>query len=207
MKSETQSGKYIHNTPDGRLVPRVYDEEMGTEQGPQWTNARAGAQSVLRKDSSDDPHTQARKSPGQPTDHLAAPSGQLPSLKPRRLSKERVCCLRCNPWFPPQRLRWNPVPVGGQGRNRRGLNGGEEEQFQATARCALRVIQVAPRGPGASREEVVFQGLTAPFCWVAVASGFSFWTVSGGVPSRCSHVQLCDPMDCSPPGSSVHGVL
>ena len=22
-----------------------------------------------------------------------------------------------------------------------------------------------------------------------------------------SHVQLCDPMDCSPPGSSVHGIL
>ena len=24
---------------------------------------------------------------------------------------------------------------------------------------------------------------------------------------RCSHVWLCDPMDCSPPGSSVHEVL
>ena len=108
MKSETQNGKYIHNTPDGRLVPRVYDEEMGTEQGPQWTNASAGAQSVLRKDSSEDPHTQARKSPGQPTVHLAAPSGQLPSLKPRRLSKEGICCLRCNPWSPPQRLRREP---------------------------------------------------------------------------------------------------
>ena len=24
--------------------------------------------------------------------------------------------------------------------------------------------------------------------------------------SRFSPVQLCDPMDCSPPGSSVHGV-
>ena len=22
-----------------------------------------------------------------------------------------------------------------------------------------------------------------------------------------SHVQLCDPMDCSPPGSSVHGIF
>ena len=22
-----------------------------------------------------------------------------------------------------------------------------------------------------------------------------------------SHVTLCDPMDCSPPGSSVHGIL
>ena len=22
-----------------------------------------------------------------------------------------------------------------------------------------------------------------------------------------SHVRLCDPMDCSPPGSSVHGIL
>ena len=25
--------------------------------------------------------------------------------------------------------------------------------------------------------------------------------------SRFSHVQLCDPMDCSSPGSSVHGIL
>ena len=25
--------------------------------------------------------------------------------------------------------------------------------------------------------------------------------------SHFSHVQLCDPMDCSPPGSSVHGIL
>ena len=23
----------------------------------------------------------------------------------------------------------------------------------------------------------------------------------------CSVVSLCDPMDCSPPGSSVHGIL
>ena len=22
-----------------------------------------------------------------------------------------------------------------------------------------------------------------------------------------SHIQLCDPMDCSPPGSSVYGIL
>ena len=27
------------------------------------------------------------------------------------------------------------------------------------------------------------------------------------VPSRFSRVRLCDPMDCSPPGSSVHGIL
>ena len=27
------------------------------------------------------------------------------------------------------------------------------------------------------------------------------------VPSHFSRVQLCDPMDCSPPGSSVHGIL
>ena len=25
--------------------------------------------------------------------------------------------------------------------------------------------------------------------------------------SRFSQVRLCDPMDCSPPGSSVHGIL
>ena len=27
------------------------------------------------------------------------------------------------------------------------------------------------------------------------------------VLSQFSHIQLCDPMDCRPPGSSVHGVL
>ena len=26
------------------------------------------------------------------------------------------------------------------------------------------------------------------------------------VLSRCSHVRLCDPMDCSPPGFSAHGI-
>ena len=28
-----------------------------------------------------------------------------------------------------------------------------------------------------------------------------------GVFSRFSHVQLCGPMDCSPPDSSIHGIL
>ena len=27
------------------------------------------------------------------------------------------------------------------------------------------------------------------------------------VVQSLSHVRLCDPMDCSPPGSSVHGIL
>ena len=27
------------------------------------------------------------------------------------------------------------------------------------------------------------------------------------VLSHFSHVRLCDPMDCNPPGSSVHGIL
>ena len=27
------------------------------------------------------------------------------------------------------------------------------------------------------------------------------------VPSHFSHIRLCDPMDCSPPGSPVHGIL
>ena len=28
-----------------------------------------------------------------------------------------------------------------------------------------------------------------------------------GMISQFSHVQLCDPVDCSPPGSSVHGIF
>ena len=32
-----------------------------------------------------------------------------------------------------------------------------------------------------------------------------FWSVLSVVPQLCP--TLCDPMDCSPPGSSVHGIL
>ena len=31
--------------------------------------------------------------------------------------------------------------------------------------------------------------------------------VGGGVQSLSSVLTLCDPLDCSPPGSSVHGIL
>ena len=37
-----------------------------------------------------------------------------------------------------------------------------------------------------------------------------YWWCDGGSEVKCwwlSHVRLCDPMDCSPPGSSVHGIL
>ena len=33
------------------------------------------------------------------------------------------------------------------------------------------------------------------------------YSVCTRVLSRFGHVQLCDPMDCSLPGSSVHGIL
>ena len=36
--------------------------------------------------------------------------------------------------------------------------------------------------------------------WVSVC-------VHACVPSHFSHVRLCNPMDCSPPGSYVHGIL
>ena len=51
--------------------------------------------------------------------------------------------------------------------------------------------------------------LLVPFCWQV------FTDVNKGLfRSVCVHAQsvqpcptLCDPMDCSPPGSSVHGIL
>ena len=33
------------------------------------------------------------------------------------------------------------------------------------------------------------------------------WSICASGLSRFSRVQLCDPMDCSPPGSSVQGIL
>ena len=43
------------------------------------------------------------------------------------------------------------------------------------------------------------------FC-VSLVSWTSWWHRSVSC-SSLSRVQLCDPMDCSPPGSSVHGIL
>ena len=37
--------------------------------------------------------------------------------------------------------------------------------------------------------------------------GHTAWHVCACMLSRFSHVWLCDPMDCSLPGSSVHGIL
>ena len=39
------------------------------------------------------------------------------------------------------------------------------------------------------------------YCTSVYVSSYIF------VPSRFSHVQLCNPMDCSLPGSFVHGIL
>ena len=41
--------------------------------------------------------------------------------------------------------------------------------------------------------------------YVIVTSGFSGKEVKVKVTQSCP--TLCDPMDCSPPGSSVHGIL
>ena len=45
-----------------------------------------------------------------------------------------------------------------------------------------------------------------PFCWLGLCIGATddefLQSKDAWVPS---HIQLCDPMDCSPPGSSVHG--
>ena len=78
--------------------------------GPRWADASA-AQPVLGSDSSDGPHSQARKSPQpalSPSGHPV--SGQLPSLKPQRPSREGASCLRCRPPRPGQPTAPTPAP-------------------------------------------------------------------------------------------------
>ena len=68
--------------------------------------------------------------------------------------------------------------------------------------------------------------------WFNRVFGLELWSLNGGMTSMCSHfvecslqifhltvpavlavsvtqscLTLCDPMDCSPPGSSVHGIF
>ena len=46
--------------------------------------------------------------------------------------------------------------------------------------------------------------------WVIFFFFFNFWSFVFSFPREVkslSHVRLCDPMDCSLPGSSVHGIL
>ena len=38
-------------------------------------------------------------------------------------------------------------------------------------------------------------------------SDFQAWGHGACMLSCFSHVRLCSPMDCNPPGSSVHGIL
>ena len=45
-----------------------------------------------------------------------------------------------------------------------------------------------------------------------ILGGGMDWAIGIGIYTLCvckslSHVRLCDSMDCSPPGSSVHGIL
>ena len=60
-----------------------------------------------------------------------------------------------------------------------------------------------------------------PLCILVLNAGFlsSVFAVCGSIPTQCSmcvgvcelshfsRVWLCDPVDCSPPGSSMHGIL
>ena len=50
-------------------------------------------------------------------------------------------------------------------------------------------------------------GKSATLCFGEAQLSGGITVPSVYVPSRFRHLQLCDPMDCSPPGSSVHGIL
>ena len=43
--------------------------------------------------------------------------------------------------------------------------------------------------------------------WWIILGPYNMYPLCVCVPSCFSHVTLCDPMDCSPPGSLVHGIL
>ena len=52
--------------------------------------------------------------------------------------------------------------------------------------------------------ESLFSGFGPPFCFVCMGHSNAVWEERA---CALSHVQLfCDPMDCSPRGSSVHGI-
>ena len=51
--------------------------------------------------------------------------------------------------------------------------------------------------------ESLFSGFRPPFCFVRMGSSNAVWE-ERVCPQSCP--TLCDPMDCSPPGSSVHGI-
>ena len=66
--------------------------------------------------------------------------------------------------------------------------------------CCLDLAQVEPSGPGSWTSELTesdegahLQGPTA--------------AAAAAAESLQSCLTLCDPMDCSPPGSSVHGII
>ena len=48
---------------------------------------------------------------------------------------------------------------------------------------------------GSRKQNLKLDFKSGPHCYTCV------WVLS-----RFNHVQLCDPMDCSPPGSSVQGI-
>ena len=43
--------------------------------------------------------------------------------------------------------------------------------------------------------------------WLSITITFSYWSMCMRAKSLQSCLTLCDPMDCSPPGSSVHRIL
>ena len=53
----------------------------------------------------------------------------------------------------------------------------------------------------------LFLSLSQVYCWISVLnfSVYSLYCVDAKLPQSC--LTLCDPMDCSLPGSSVHGIL
>ena len=55
------------------------------------------------------------------------------------------------------------------------------------------------------REEVLMWGTVSLVLWLILRKSAAYHVVSAKSFQLC--LTLCDPIDCSPPGSSIHGIL
>ena len=126
------------------------------------------------------------------------------------------CCCCCYFWAPgPWPARTSPGQLGLLGAWQGLRVASEVPAASPTEEFCLQLSLPLPRlsfpeGFISFTQFIVFLSASAPWPWKA----FSFsYMEHFGFGSRCvgaeslSHAQLCDPMDHSPPGSSVHGIL
>ena len=81
--------------------------------------------------------------------------------------------------------------------------------MKAGAECRFPVVQPCARCV-LGAQEVMWNECLGSVWWLDdLRAGWAFtqWPAAAAVKSLQSRLTLCDPMDCGPPGSSVHGIL